>query len=104
MSPDSVESRLARQEERLISINQQVAAVGAVATMVATHSAQIDAHADDINEIKELIRDVRDECRATAKAAQEARRFTRGEYAALLGPVVALVIATVAVILTGHPA
>ena len=94
-------------DDRLDDLAAQVRFVGSLTTQVATHHAQIDGltddvaatreqHGKDLGRIEKAIIEIRDECRAQAKA----NAWTPVVKAAVIGPTMASLIAAVALIVT----
>ncbi len=84
-------------DDRLDDLAGQVRTVAGLSTQVGVQGANIDALEDAVVRIERLTIEIRDECRANAKA----RQWTPTQWAAVLGPTMAALIAAAAVLMTG---
>lgn len=88
-------------DERLDDLAHQVRATAAVATIVATHTAQIDAADDRQDRLERLLRDAVKDMREAMRELRDSRRFTVTQWVATLGPAVGCIAIAVA-LMQGH--
>ncbi len=94
-------------DRRLDDLAAQVRVVAALATQVATNSANITGHDDDISRLGSMLEQVGRECAENARRVEakiDARAAGKWTFwAAILGPTLTALIGAAALILTGGP-
>jgi uncharacterized coiled-coil protein SlyX len=99
-------------DDRIDDLAGQVRTVAGLSTQVGVQAANIDALEDAMKDLKDLLVEVRDECRKSAEAAARQReqdrrdaldgsRWTKGQLISAAGPFLAAAALVIAILQGG---